>query len=191
MKDHDYDKEVITINLLFYIEAFETQPVEVSRVGRVRTFALIALLEFSSASVVLGLLDDFRHYEVSSYRRNVERNNICAKCNERSLVTKMSRAPNLRAGLSRMRSFSSASNMFNSASLPHQDLNKVEVPKTQAKPVNEQPKQAKKTMAQLDDELRAAMEGRAGDGGLAGSELEGGKQVGLKRGIKDNMFRYI
>lgn len=49
----------------------------------------------------------------------------------------------------------------------------------------------KKTWAQMDEELRAAMEGRAGDGGLAGAELEGGKAVAMKRGVRDNMFRYI
>lgn len=46
-------------------------------------------------------------------------------------------------------------------------------------------------MKELDDELRAAMEGRAGDGGLAGAELEGGKAVAMKRSVKENMFRYI
>ena len=49
----------------------------------------------------------------------------------------------------------------------------------------------KKTLAELDEELRLAMEGHAGDGGAAGAELEGGKAVGLKRGVRDNMFRYI
>lgn len=52
-------------------------------------------------------------------------------------------------------------------------------------------KPPKKTLAQLDEELRAAMDGRAGDGGLAGAELEGGKAVSMKRGVRDNMFRYI
>lgn len=58
----------------------------------------------------------------------------------------------------------------------------------------EEAKEAKKpakSVSQLDEELKAAMEGRAGDGGLAGAELEGGKAVGLKRGVRDNMFRYI
>lgn len=52
-------------------------------------------------------------------------------------------------------------------------------------------KKPKKTLAQMDEELRAAMEGRSGDGGLAGAELEGGKAVGLKRSVRENMFRYI
>ena len=46
-------------------------------------------------------------------------------------------------------------------------------------------------MAQLDEEMRQAMEGTAGDGGEAGLELEDGKPVSMKRGVKDNMFRYI
>lgn len=46
-------------------------------------------------------------------------------------------------------------------------------------------------MAQLDEELRLKMEGLAGDGGEAGLELEDGKAVGMKRGVRENMFRYI
>lgn len=49
----------------------------------------------------------------------------------------------------------------------------------------------RKTLSEMDEELRAAMEGRAGDGGVAGAELEGGQAVGLKRSVKENMFRYI
>ena len=52
-------------------------------------------------------------------------------------------------------------------------------------------KQKKKTMAQLDEEMRQAMEGIAGDGGEAGAELEDGKPVAMKRSVKENMFRYI
>ncbi|KAF2460998.1 hypothetical protein BDY21DRAFT_361015 [Lineolata rhizophorae] len=48
-----------------------------------------------------------------------------------------------------------------------------------------------KTMAEMDEEVRMKMEGRAGDGGEAGRELEGGKAVSMKRGVRDNMFRYI
>lgn len=69
-----------------------------------------------------------------------------------------------------------------------------EIPtKQQPAEAEERPKvkPIKKTQAQLDEELMAAMEGRAGDGGLAGAELEGGKAVSMKRGVRDNMFRYI
>lgn len=52
-------------------------------------------------------------------------------------------------------------------------------------------KPPKKTLAQLDEEMRAAMDGLSGDGGIAGAELEGGKAVSMKRGVRDNMFRYI
>ncbi|KAM3072163.1 hypothetical protein ACMFMG_008620 [Clarireedia jacksonii] len=49
---------------------------------------------------------------------------------------------------------------------------------------------SKKTIAQLDDELRAKMEGREGSAGI---EYEGGKPVtdGFKRGVRSNMFRVI
>lgn len=49
----------------------------------------------------------------------------------------------------------------------------------------------KKTMAELDEELRLKLEGMSGDGGSAGVEYEGGKAEGLKRGVKSNMFRVI
>lgn len=49
----------------------------------------------------------------------------------------------------------------------------------------------KKSMSQLDDELRLKMEGIAGDGGASGVEYEDGKAEGLKRGVKSNMFRVI
>ncbi|TVY52642.1 hypothetical protein LSUE1_G009982 [Lachnellula suecica] len=49
----------------------------------------------------------------------------------------------------------------------------------------------KKTMAELDEELKLKMEDMSGEGGGAGVEYEGGKAVGLKRGVRDNMFRVI
>ncbi len=52
-------------------------------------------------------------------------------------------------------------------------------------------KQKKKTMAELDEELRLKLEGVSGEGGTAGVEYEGGKAIGLKRSVKENMFRII
>ena len=49
----------------------------------------------------------------------------------------------------------------------------------------------KKTQAQLDEELRLKMSGLAGDGGESGIEYEDGQPVSMKRGVKNNMFRYI
>jgi hypothetical protein len=49
----------------------------------------------------------------------------------------------------------------------------------------------KKTMAQLDEELRQKLEGMSGEGGAAGIELENGKPVAMKRGVRENMFRLI
>lgn len=48
-----------------------------------------------------------------------------------------------------------------------------------------------KTIAQQDEELRLKLEGISGEGGSAGIEYEGGKAVGLKRGVRENMFRVI
>lgn len=55
----------------------------------------------------------------------------------------------------------------------------------------DKPPRKPKTMAELDQEMRSAMEGLAGDGGEAGLELEDGKAVSMKRGVRENMFRYI
>ncbi|KAL8862181.1 MAG: hypothetical protein Q9178_001637 [Gyalolechia marmorata] len=49
----------------------------------------------------------------------------------------------------------------------------------------------KKTMAELDEELRMKMEGKSGEGGEAGLELEDGRPAAMKRGVKNNMFRLI
>lgn len=49
----------------------------------------------------------------------------------------------------------------------------------------------KKTVAEMDEELRVKLEGMSGDGGASGIEYEGGKAEGLKRGVKSNMFRVI
>jgi len=48
-----------------------------------------------------------------------------------------------------------------------------------------------KSMAELDDEMKHAMENLLGDGGESGLELEDGKPVSMKRSVKENMFRYI
>ncbi|MCJ1235755.1 hypothetical protein MMC14_003726 [Varicellaria rhodocarpa] len=49
----------------------------------------------------------------------------------------------------------------------------------------------RKTMAERDEELRLKLEGISGEGGAAGLELEDGKPVVMKRGVKNNMFRLI
>ncbi|THV53135.1 hypothetical protein BGAL_0058g00080 [Botrytis galanthina] len=54
----------------------------------------------------------------------------------------------------------------------------------------EKPEKKRKTIAEMDEELRAKMEGREG---AAGVSYEGGKPVtdGFGRGVKSNMFRVI
>ncbi|KAI0159140.1 hypothetical protein BJ166DRAFT_529465 [Pestalotiopsis sp. NC0098] len=49
----------------------------------------------------------------------------------------------------------------------------------------------RKTMAELDEEMRLKMSGLSGDGGEAGIEYEDGQPVAMKRSVKNNMFRYI
>ncbi|XXH01428.1 hypothetical protein Hte_007788 [Hypoxylon texense] len=49
----------------------------------------------------------------------------------------------------------------------------------------------KKTMAELDAELQQKMSRLSGDGGESGVEYENGQPVAMKRGVRDNMFRYI
>ena len=62
---------------------------------------------------------------------------------------------------------------------------------TKVESSKEEVKKHKKTMAELDEELRMKLEGRSGEGGAAGLELEGGKPVAMKRGVRENMFRLI
>lgn len=52
-------------------------------------------------------------------------------------------------------------------------------------------KNKEKTMAEMDEELRLKLEGISGEGGEAGLELEDGRPVAMKRGVKENMFRLI
>ena len=49
----------------------------------------------------------------------------------------------------------------------------------------------KKTQAQTDLELQQKLEAISGGGGEAGLELEDGRPVAMKRGVKENMFRLI
>lgn len=58
-----------------------------------------------------------------------------------------------------------------------------------SEPAKVEPK--KKTIAQLDEELRQKLSGMAGDGGAAGIEYEDGRPVDMKRSVRNNMFRYI
>lgn len=64
-------------------------------------------------------------------------------------------------------------------------------PSNQAQDYQSQEHKHKKTIAELDEDMRLKLEGISGEGGIAGVEYEGGKAVGLKRGVKDNMFRVI
>lgn len=56
---------------------------------------------------------------------------------------------------------------------------------------SDKPQVKKKSMAELDEELRLKLEGISGDGGASGVEYENGKAQGLKRNVKANMFRVI
>ncbi|KAM0326659.1 hypothetical protein ACHAQA_006528 [Verticillium albo-atrum] len=67
----------------------------------------------------------------------------------------------------------------------------VNAPKFEPTPEDRKETPPRKTMAELDAELRLKMESISGDGGAAGVEYEDGKAEGLKRGVKDNMFRVI
>lgn len=58
-------------------------------------------------------------------------------------------------------------------------------------PKAEKPVGHRKTMAEIDEEMRMKMSGIAGDGGEAGIEYEDGQPVAMKRSVKNNMFRYI
>lgn len=48
-----------------------------------------------------------------------------------------------------------------------------------------------KTMAEIEEELQLKFEGISNEGWEAGLELEDGKPVPMKRGVKENMFQFI
>lgn len=52
-------------------------------------------------------------------------------------------------------------------------------------------KEPEKTQLEKDEDLRQKLEKLSGGGGEAGLELENGKPVAMKRGVKENMFRLI
>ena len=54
-----------------------------------------------------------------------------------------------------------------------------------------EPKEKPQSMAEKDAQMRQALEGISGEGGEAGLELEDGQPTSMKRGVKNNMFRYI
>jgi hypothetical protein len=85
---------------------------------------------------------------------------------------------------SRVTSFREASTSAKEDSLHATNEQKKEI-------VHEKEVKAKKTMAQLDEELREKLESRSGDGGAAGLEFEDGKPVAMKRSVRENMFRLI
>jgi superoxide dismutase len=62
---------------------------------------------------------------------------------------------------------------------------------TKKKEAMDKLKKTHKSMAELDEEMKQAMETMSGEGGEYGLELEGGKPVAMKRSVKENMFRYI
>jgi hypothetical protein len=55
----------------------------------------------------------------------------------------------------------------------------------------EQCEASAKTVAQADQELLEKLESMCGSGGAAALELENGKPVTMKRGVRENMFRLI
>ncbi|KAK5111831.1 hypothetical protein LTR85_011729 [Meristemomyces frigidus] len=86
------------------------------------------------------------------------------------------------------RTFASAKDSTAAAHEPSQDDKTIEHKAAEAATKQ---KSTHKTQAQLDQELQEKMAGIAGDGGDAGLELENGRPVSMKRGVKENMFRYI
>ncbi|OTB12282.1 hypothetical protein K445DRAFT_321267 [Daldinia sp. EC12] len=84
-----------------------------------------------------------------------------------------------RAASSQAHSQNQENSQHSSSSIDQKDTT---YPKSQGK---------KKSMAELDAELQQKMSGLSGDGGEAGIEYENGKPVAMKRGVRENMFRYI
>ncbi|KAH6613729.1 hypothetical protein B0J18DRAFT_63158 [Chaetomium sp. MPI-SDFR-AT-0129] len=71
------------------------------------------------------------------------------------------------------------------------DTSRIQHPPNDGNPVSSAQNTKKKTLQEMDEELRLKMEGLAGDGGASGVEYENGKPVAMKRSVKENLFRYI
>ncbi|KIX04420.1 uncharacterized protein Z518_05288 [Rhinocladiella mackenziei CBS 650.93] len=80
---------------------------------------------------------------------------------------------------------------FHTAPSGSEDQSKNLPESADKKEKSENLRRTQKSMAEVDEEMRKAMENLAGDGGEAGVELEDGKPVAMKRGVRENMFRYI
>ncbi|KAK2041950.1 hypothetical protein LZ31DRAFT_556516 [Colletotrichum somersetense] len=102
--------------------------------------------------------------------------------------TVLAKAPALAAHLTTQSSPAKTENTQNATS--NQTLD-TPVEDSAATVQNKKHKEKKKTMAELDEELRLKLEGMSGEGGAAGVEYENGRAEGLKRGVKSNMFRVI
>ncbi|KAH7029305.1 uncharacterized protein B0I36DRAFT_363868 [Microdochium trichocladiopsis] len=105
--------------------------------------------------------------------------------------SKMAGEPGSRVSLSQSSSVARAGNATTTpttAGVAHFQRQKEHVDPAQTDGPRKKPK---KSMAELDEELRAKMSGLAGDGGEAGVEYEDGQPVAMKRSVKNNMFRYI
>ncbi|KFH44215.1 hypothetical protein ACRE_050120 [Hapsidospora chrysogenum ATCC 11550] len=75
---------------------------------------------------------------------------------------------------------------------PEDTSSNTKQPKTTSEgPARGATAKSSKTMAQLDEEMRAKMEDMSGEGGAAGVEYENGVAQGLKKEVKRNMFRVI
>ncbi|PGH11742.1 hypothetical protein AJ80_07003 [Polytolypa hystricis UAMH7299] len=77
----------------------------------------------------------------------------------------------------------------------HQGDNVTEGTPAENSPSSSQPQQnppqGRKTIAEMDQELREKLEAMGSGGGPAALELENGKPVAMKRSVKNNMFRLI
>jgi len=74
-----------------------------------------------------------------------------------------------------LRPFQQTVRLSSTASNPESSQHKAETSEQKKGQDQEKPAPKKKTMAELDEELRLKMSGLAGDGGEAGVELEGGQ----------------
>ncbi|ORY64910.1 uncharacterized protein BCR38DRAFT_408670 [Pseudomassariella vexata] len=92
------------------------------------------------------------------------------------------------AALRSPRRFASGKPDLSKETQPSKDASKSE---DITSPQSPQVVQRKKTMAELDEEMKEKMSGLSGEGGDAGVEYEDGQPVSMKRSVKNNMFRYI
>ena len=73
----------------------------------------------------------------------------------------------------------------------HDSVNEQNKPQQNSEEPKDERSGKQKSILELDRDLQSKMAGLRGDGNEAGVEYEDGQPTAMKRGVRENMFRYI